>query len=200
MGAAGLRLVPGLPDHLRPEAARIYWQAFGPKLGRVMGPDARALGFLVQAIRSDHAIVALGPDGALLGLIGFRTTEGGFAEGTPEQWRAAYGLAGAAWRAGVLRLLLRDVDNDRFLIDGLCVADGARGQGVGTALIEAVATRSASLGYRELRLDVIDTNLRARALYERLGFRALHSERIGMLQHLFGFQSAVTMVRHVGPD
>ncbi len=199
MCAAGLRLVPGLPDHLRPAAARIYWQAFGPKLGRVMGPDARAHAFLEQAIRSDHAIVALGADGALLGLIGFRTTEGGFAEGTQEQWKAVYGLVGAAWRAAVLRLLLRDVDNDRFLIDGLCVADQARGQGVGTALIEAVAIRSASLGYHELRLDVVDTNLRARALYERLGFRALHTERIGLLRHLFGFESSVTMVRPVGP-
>jgi ribosomal protein S18 acetylase RimI-like enzyme len=200
MVPAGLQVVLGLPEHLRPAAARIYWQAFGAKLGRVMGPDARALAFLERAICSDHVIVALAADGSLLGLIGFRTTQGGFAEGTREQWQAVYGLAGATWRAAVLRLLLRDVDNDRFLIDGLCVAPEARGRGVGTALIEAVAIRSASLGYRELRLDVIDTNLRARALYERLGFRTLHTERIGLLQHLFGFETAVTMVRPVGPD
>jgi ribosomal protein S18 acetylase RimI-like enzyme len=46
-----------------------------------------------------------------------------------------------------------------------------------------------------LRLDVIDTNLRARALYERLGFRAVRSESLGPLRHLFGFQTAITMVR-----
>jgi ribosomal protein S18 acetylase RimI-like enzyme len=194
-----MRVVPGLPDALRPAAARLYWQAFGPKLGRIMGPDERACRFLERAIRSDHVLSALDEDGTLLGLIGFRTAAGAFAEGTPDQWRTVYGVAGAFWRAGVLRFLVREVDNDRFLIDGLCVAQAARGRGVGTALIEALAVRSASLGYRELRLDVIDTNVRARALYERLGFRAVRTESLGPLRHLFGFQAAVTMVRALGP-
>ncbi len=35
-------LQTGLPEHLRAEAARLYWQAFGGKLGLVMGPEARA--------------------------------------------------------------------------------------------------------------------------------------------------------------
>lgn len=190
-----MRVVPGLPDHLRPDAARLYWQAFGPKLARVMGPDACALDFLERAIRSDHAVSALDDRGALVGLIGFRTVTGAFAEGTAADWRSVYGRAGALWRAAALQALLREVDNDRFLIDGLCVAPTARGLGVGSALIGAMAVHAASLGYRELRLDVIDTNVRARALYERLGFRAIRTERIGLLRYLFGFQAAVTMVR-----
>lgn len=193
----GLRVVEGLPHALRPAAARLYWQAFGPKLGRVLGPEARALVFLQAAIRSDHALAALGDDGTLLGIIGFKSPAGAFAEGTPAQWRAAYGPIGALWRAAALWLLGREVDNDRFLIDGLCVAREARGQGVGTALIEALAATATARGYHALRLDVIDTNLRARALYERLGFRAVHTARIGPLRHLFGFQAAVTMVRPV---
>jgi ribosomal protein S18 acetylase RimI-like enzyme len=194
-----MRVIADLPDRLRPAAARLYWQAFGGKLGRVMGPDDRAHAFLERAIRGDHALCALGEGDVLLGLVGFRSISGAFAEGTPDQWRAIYGRVGAVWRAEVLRALVREVDNDRFLIDGLCVAQNARGKGVGTALIESVAVRAASLGYRELRLDVIDTNLRARALYERLGFRALRTEPIGMLRHLFGFEACTTMVRAAGP-
>lgn len=194
-----MRVIAGLPDRLRPAAARLYWQAFGGKLGRVMGPADRAQSFLERAIRGDHALCALGDRGELLGLIGFRSVLGAFAEGTPDQWRAVYGRMGALWRAEVLRALVRDVDNERFLIDGLCVAQDARGQGVGTALIESVAVRAASLGYRELRLDVIDSNLRARALYERLGFRALRTEPIGMLRHLFGFEASTTMVLALPP-
>ncbi len=30
----------GLPKTLRRDAARLYWQAFGPKLGMVLGPNA----------------------------------------------------------------------------------------------------------------------------------------------------------------
>ena len=194
----GLRVVAGLPDTLRPDAARLYWQAFGPKLGRVLGPEARALAYLERSISASHVIVALSDDDGLLGLIGFRSSEGGFAEGSMADLRAAYGRFGAIWRAAAMRAISGEVDNDRLLIDGICVAAGARGQGVGTALIEALAHDARALVYREMRLDVIDTNLRARALYERLGFRAVRRETLGPLRHLFGFQTAITMVRPLG--
>jgi ribosomal protein S18 acetylase RimI-like enzyme len=193
----GPRILHGLPPSLRGDAARLYWQAFGPKLGRVMGPDARAMAFLDATMMPDHAMVALSPDGALLGLAGFKTPAGAFAGGGFADLRRSYGLAGALWRGAALWCLAREVDNDRFLFDGICVDRAARGQGVGTRLIEAVADLAASRGYREMRLDVIDTNIRARALYERLGFRAAGVQRMGPLRHLFGFDAAVTMVRAI---
>lgn len=196
-GPDGCRIIHGLPEHLRHDAARLYWQAFGTKLGRVMGPEKLALAYLAATIRPDHAIVALSPDGMLLGLAGFKTHAGAFADGGFRDLRRCYGLAGAAWRAAALWCLSREVDNARFLIDGICVDPGARGRGFGTALIGAVAMLAAARGYAEMRLDVIDTNIRARALYERLGFRATAVHRLGPLRHLFGFDASVTMVRAV---
>ncbi|QYK41850.1 MAG: GNAT family N-acetyltransferase [Paracoccaceae bacterium] len=193
----GWRILHGLPEGLRGEGARLYWQAFGPKLGRVMGPDDRALPFLARAIRTDHAVVALSADGRLLGLAGFRSPQGAFADTTLRDLIRGYGIFGGMWRAAALRLLAREIDNERFLFDGICVDRAARGQGVGTALIEAAADLAAGRGYGQLRLDVIDTNLRARALYERLGFRAAGVQRLGPLRHLFGFDTAITMVRAV---
>lgn len=196
-GAEGAHIVLGLPPALRAEAAALYWQVFGGKLGRVMGPDARALAFLDRTIDPGHALVALSPEGRLLGLAGFKTAAGAFAGGSFRDLAAVYGLAGAVWRAACLRLLNREVDNARFLFDGICVARAARGQGIGAALIKAAAVHAATLGYRELRLDVIDTNIRARALYERLGFRAAGVQHLGLLRHVFGFEAAVTMVRGI---
>lgn len=192
-----VRCVHGLPDPLRAAAARLYWQAFGAKLGRVMGPEALALRWLQDAIMPDHAVVALSDEGALLGLAGFRSPRGSFAATDLATLARAYGRIGALWRWGALWCLSREVDNDRFLFDGICVERGQRGQGLGSALIAAAADLAAARGYRELRLDVIDTNLRARALYERLGFRAAGVQRLGPLRHLFGFDAAVTMVRPV---
>ena len=83
----------------------------------------------------------------------------------------------------VLRLLQSEVDNARFLIDGICVASNARGRGIGTALIAALCDEGRARGYTAIRLDVIDSNLRAKALYQRLGFEVLHSETIGPLRH-----------------
>lgn len=187
----------GLPDSLRPAAARLYWQAFGGKLGTVLGPDARAVAYLVRVIRADHVIVALDDSGALLGLAGFKTPRGSFAGGTPADLAAVYGRFGGWWRGLLFAWLGREVDNDRFLIDGICVAREARGQGVGSALLDALCDEARSRGYAAVRLDVIDTNWRARALYERQGFLPVDTRPIGLLRHVFGFAAATTMVRPV---
>ncbi len=185
----------GLPPHLRADAARLYWHAFGAKLGRVMGPDERAHQLLIRIIRADHAIVAVHDD-RLVGLVGFKTPQAAFAAGGFADMWAVYGL-GAFWRAVALWLLSRDVDNERFLVDGLCVAPAAQGEGVGTALLSAICAEARGRGYHAVRLDVIDTNPRARALYEREGFVAMRTVPMGPLRHIFGFASSTTMVRTV---
>jgi ribosomal protein S18 acetylase RimI-like enzyme len=192
-----MRVLRGLPEHLRAAAAALYWEAFGGKLGRVLGPEARAQDYLRRAIAADHAIVALAEDGALVGLVGFKSPQGAFADGSMRLLCEVYGWPGGVWRGVALGLLAREVDNRRFLIDGLCVARAARGQGVGTALIGEILACARERAYREVRLDVISTNVRARTLYERLGFRAVRTERLGLLRHLFGFEAATTMVRPV---
>ncbi|TXH95078.1 MAG: GNAT family N-acetyltransferase [Pseudorhodobacter sp.] len=185
----------GLPETLRAEAAARYWQAFGGKLGRVMGPDARALIYLTRVILADQAIVALDGRGQLLGLAGFKTPQGSFAGGTARDLRAVYGVAGLCWRLPLLSLLGSEVDNDRFLLDGICVTPAARGRGVGTALMAAIEDEGRARGYAHVRLDVIDTNWRAKALYERLGYRTVKTDNIGLLRYAFGFTSALTMVK-----
>ena len=184
----------GLPDDLRAEAARLYWLAFGDKLGGLLGPEDRALRYLQSTLRADHAIVALDHQDRLLGIAGFKSPAGSFAGGTLRDMQGAYGTFGAAWRSWLLSRLSRDVDNRRFLVDGICVDEGTRGLGIGTALIGALCQEARKRGYPEVRLEVIDSNRRARALYERLGFRVLKTERIGLLAHVFGFRSATTMV------
>lgn len=184
----------GLPEHHRDAAARIYWDAFGGKLGRVMGPRLRALTYLRRVMRADHVIIAE-DTGRLVGLAGFKTPRGSFADGGWADLCAVYGRWGAVWRLALLAALTREVDNGRFLVDGICVARDHRGQGIGEALVEALCTEATRRGYAAIRLEVIDTNVRARTLYERLGFRVVKRDELGLLRHAFGFSSAATMVR-----
>jgi ribosomal protein S18 acetylase RimI-like enzyme len=189
----------GLHTHLRPDAARLYWEAFGGKLGRVMGPDARAIRFFERVIRADHCIAALDDDGKLIGIAGFKTPKGSFASGSWSDLTATYGTFGGRWRGLLLWALNSDIDNDRFLVDGICVARAHRGQGVGSLLLAALYDEAMTRGYPSIRLDVVDDNWRARALYEREGFVATRTEHIGILRHLFGFASSTTMVRLLRP-
>ncbi|MFZ1468494.1 MAG: GNAT family N-acetyltransferase [Paracoccaceae bacterium] len=190
-----MTILNGLPVDQRAAAARIYWEAFGGKLGTVMGPDAKALAFLDATMGEAHCICAQAADGRLLGIAGFKSPEGGFVGGSFAQMRGVYGVFGALWRSLALWTLAHEVDNHRFLIDGIAVTREARGQGVGVALLQALYQEGMARGYGSIRLEVIDSNWRARALYERQGFVALKTERLGPLRHLFGFAAATTMVR-----
>ncbi|QYX57624.1 GNAT family N-acetyltransferase [Roseovarius sp. SCSIO 43702] len=189
---------PGIPRDARIAAAWLYWEAFGGKLGRVMGPDKRARRFFAMTFDARFALSALAPDGTLLGIAGFKTHEGSMTGGSFAEMAAIYGAFGAGWRAACLSLLEREVLRDVLLMDGICVAPAARGQGVGSALLDAVIAEAAARGLPAVRLDVIDDNPRARALYERKGFRATHENRLGLLRHVFGFTSATAMLRDVG--
>lgn len=187
----------GLPSSLRHEAALLYWQAFGGKLGRVFGPEEKAIAFLTRVMRTDHCFCVLDDDDALVGIAGFKSDKGSFASGGMADLRAIYGPVGAGWRSIVLNLLQREVDNDRFLIDGICVSQEMRGRGIGSALLNALIVEARWRGFPAIRLDVVDSNLRARALYERMGFAPWRKDTTGPLKYVFGFDHSTAMVREL---
>jgi len=193
----GVTLQVGLPDDLRSDAARLYWQAFGSKLGLVMGPEPRALRFLLRAMRTDQVIIARTAQGELVGIAGFKTEHGSFASGQPADLEAIYGTFGSFWRKAVLGWLSDGIDSDHFLLDGLCVDEKCQGQGLGTALLHAICAEARLRGFGAVRLDVIDSNTRAVALYQRLGFAVTARNNIGVLRWVFGFSAALTMTRPV---
>lgn len=191
-----VRVAPGLALEHREEAARLFWEAFGPKLRLPLGDAERAVAFVARALDPDHAICAT-ESGALLGVAGLKSESGGLLRGRHADLAAVYGRWGALWRGAALALYDRPVEPGVLLMDGLFVAPQARGRGVGTQLLLAVAERAREEGRAEVRLDVVDGN-RARALYEREGFRAVGRIEAGWLGPLLGFHGATTMRRLVG--
>jgi ribosomal protein S18 acetylase RimI-like enzyme len=192
-----MKITVGIPQANRAEAAALYWEAFGEKLGFTLGPKYRALTFITSVLRGDHGICAHDEHGRLIGVAGFKTAHGALVGGEFTDLRRVYGWVGASIRCLLLAALERDTENERFLMDGIFVAAEARGRGVGTALLDAVCAEAKQRGYRQVRLDVIDTNPRARALYLHEGFEEVATHKLGFLRHAFGFSAATTMVRNV---
>ncbi|PUB15481.1 GNAT family N-acetyltransferase [Yoonia sediminilitoris] len=192
-----MKVSTGIPDASRAEAVALYWQAFGEKLGFVLGPKYKAVQFIGVVMRSDHGICAHDAQGRLLGVAGFKTENGALVGGTFPDMRRVYGWTSAALRGLLIAALERDVENKRFLMDGLFVAADARGKGVGTALLQELYAEARRRGYTQVRLDVVDTNKRARALYEQEGFEAIGTRKLGILRYIFRFNAATTMVRDV---
>lgn len=197
--APSISLFEGFPDSDRDEIAGMYWSAFGAKLSLALSPAERAIELLARALNPSSSIVARANDGRLLGVAGYKTATGSFAAIDFDCLRRQFGVAGAVWRGTILSFLERRPQAGILLMDGIFVAESARGQGVGTVLLNAVKRKAGELGCSQVRLDVIDTNPGAQRLYEREGFRAVAVRSLGPLRHLFGFRRATTMVADSGP-
>lgn len=188
----------GFPDEERERAAGLFWNAFAGKIGPFLRPEDKALAFLSSALSPDFALVARDGRGRMLGLAGFKTEAGALVGGTLRDLAAQYGWLGALWRGLALSLLERRTEPGVLLMDGIFVHPDARGRGAGTALLRAIADHARKSGLHSVRLDVIDTNPRARALYEREGFVAHRTEKLGPLRHLFGFSASTEMRLELG--
>jgi len=187
----------GLPEEMRADAALLYLDAFDLKLGPILGRDERAVGYMFDVLELGHALIAMGPDGDLVGLAGFHDHAGGLVGGGfGDLWRW-YGFVGACWRGALLSFFERAPGGNQLLMDGVVVTTQARGKGVGGKLLEGMEQIAQVRALDEIRLDVVDTNPRARALYEREGFVPAGEESVWPLHHVFGFRRATTMVKAV---
>lgn len=189
----------GFCEDQRGEAARLFWQAFSGKLGKVLAPEGKALALIEDTLDPGFAISAVSPDGKLLGLAGFKTREGALTGGNLRDVIRHYGYAGGIWRGLLLQVLERDPEPDQLLMDGIFVRTDARGLGIGTALLNAICDKAQAKGLSRVRLDVIDTNPNAKKLYERFGFESVGTEETGPFKALFGFSSATRMEKTVLP-
>ena len=189
-----LTIAEGFRPEQRAVAVRLFWMAFEGKLSLLMNPEDKALAFLERVADPAHALSASLPDGTLVGIAGFKTKDGSFIGGELADVQAVYGWVGGLWRGLALSVLERPLEAGTLTMDGIMVSEAARGQGVGSALLSAIKEKAAKLDCTTIRLDVVDTNPRARALYERRGFVARETTGIGPLRYIFGFRTSTMMI------
>ncbi|MGW3816911.1 GNAT family N-acetyltransferase [Streptomyces sp. NPDC005046] len=186
----------GVPAGAERRAAELYWDAFGRKLGPALNPPDKAVSFLAAHLNADRAVCAL-LDGQLVGLAGYQLDGRALTGGSASAVLSAYGHLRGLHRLLLLALFERRPAPGQLVMDGIAVDPGLRGRGVGSLLIEEVAAVAAEQDCRQIRLDVIDTNPRARGLYERRGFTAVRTEPTPYLRGLLGFGAVTAMHRPV---
>ncbi|MFD3517465.1 GNAT family N-acetyltransferase [Streptomyces sp. NPDC058657] len=186
----------GIPAGAERRAAELYWGAFGRKLGPALNPPDKAVPFIAAHLNADRGICAL-LDGQLVGLAGYQVDGRSLTGGSAAAVLREYGHLRGLPRLLLLALFERRPAAGQLVMDGIAVDPDLRGRGVGSLLLAEVAAVAAEQGCREIRLDVIDTNPRAKALYERRGFTAVRTERTPYLRGLLGFGAVTTMRRPV---
>jgi ribosomal protein S18 acetylase RimI-like enzyme len=66
-------------------------------------------------------------------------------------------------------------------LEALAVSAGHRNRGIGRRLLEASLEHAAGKELAQVRLHVVEPNLRAKAFYERVGFETTRYRRVPLL-------------------
>jgi ribosomal protein S18 acetylase RimI-like enzyme len=194
----GVRIAQGLTDEQVSAAVAILLEAFDEKIAYELRPTSaeQAARITAAGIAPEQAWCALAEDGSLVGLAGVAAPGLPFYHVPFGLMRVEFGLIGAfqRWAYGLLEVLARPRRQGTRRIEVLAVRADARGSGVGTALLEAAVSGAHDEGAARLLLEVVDTNGRAKELYERAGFRCTRTIRSGLLTSGAGY-SAVHFMR-----
>ncbi|CAR53543.1 GNAT family N-acetyltransferase [Burkholderia cenocepacia] len=153
--------------------------------------DARCIAFLQQAFRSRHGRfswrrhrVAVADDGTVLGVLAIHDGQQTMFDDLHVVWALSrfFGVRrtiGQLLRGLILETEIPAPKRSQILVAHCATDERQRGTGVFSALFrDALDTGVLPAdGDRDVVLDVLTRNVRARALYERLGFVALPRRR-----------------------
>lgn len=183
----------GLPISHLDQAAELYESAFGKKCARAIPEKADRLALIRNGFQSGFAFVAL-DDSRLVGLAGYHTANGSLTGGiTARAIMRSLGLIGGIRACCIFSLYDRTPAAGELVMDGIAVDANYRGRGLGTELLKRIIACARAESCRKVRLDVIDTNPKARNLYERFGFKVTREEQYPYLAGVLGFGGSATM-------
>ena len=185
-----VRIVTELPAAMKARAAGIYYGEFRQKYdGLLLIPRSReqALRILTESMDWSMGIYALDGRGELVGLAGLGCRGRGFVKYRWKLLLREFGLPGSVRRKVIKFFEAPALRTDQVRVEGVVVSKEAQGKGIGTALMDAVTGWAEERGYASVRLEVINTNPRARRLYQRLGFVDTKRSYYGMLSRPAGF-------------
>lgn len=183
----------GLPEKYRNSAVDLYDEAFGQKFAVAIPSKEKRILFLKKCFVLDYVIGAVYKD-KLIGIAGFQTPEGSLTGGiTYSELLSELGVYKGNWAAVIFDLYERKAAAKELIMDGIAVHFEARGKGVGGHLLTEITKYAKEHKFNSVRLDVIDINSKAKALYERMGFKSVKTESYPYLKWLLGFSGSTTM-------
>ncbi|MDO8916195.1 MAG: GNAT family N-acetyltransferase [Coriobacteriia bacterium] len=195
----GVRISQGMATGDVPAAVAILIEAFAEKIAHELRPrsEEQLVRLVTSGISREHALVAAARDGSLIGVAGVAAPGRPFFHIPFAVLRREFGLPGALtrWAYSLLEVAAAPRRPGTRRVEVLAVAAGSRGRGVGSALLDAAADGARQEGAKRLILEVVDTNGRAKELYERAGFRATRTVRSGALTAGAGYRAIHFMRR-----
>lgn len=184
-----------LDDRLLNQTVQLFVEGFFKQAADLMKVDLETCADAFKhSFRKEHYYVAL-QDGNVLGLLAVSSRKGRSHAFNKSILQQEFGF----WKGSLVHYFLKKelektihLNHEQCYIESVTTSEEARGQGVATALIQYLFEH---LEYKEFLLEVVDTNVSAFRLYERLGFTVFKRKKAGFFDKKGGFNERWYMRR-----
>jgi ribosomal protein S18 acetylase RimI-like enzyme len=174
------------------QAIEIYYCAFKKKIRALIKSKEKALVIYKKSLNADRVLYAL-LDEKVAGIIGLHYDNKNFMEIRYRDLREYFNPVFSYFIYFVYKRMSPKLKNDVMRIDSIAVEVIARGQGIGSILIEKVFELAKDKGFKEVVLEVVDTNPKAKKLYEKIGFKEKKMVKFYFTSRVAGFSSEFIM-------
>ncbi len=186
----------GVPKNQRETVAKMFHESFGDKYDLMFGDETKTVAFVSACLDDSKTIVALKDDVAV-GFSGLQHCGKSFIEDNAHEMVRVFGLA--SFKVMLIRSMFvfkrMGIDNNELLLEALAVSAKERNKGIGQKLLQFTIDYAKSKKFSHLKLDVINTNPKAKRLYERIGFVESKVQKIPYpFNVIMGFDSMSEMV------
>lgn len=192
MQKLNIEIADSINKNQRIRAIEIIYDAFEQKIRVLIKSKEKALAIYNKSLKNDQVFYAL-LDGNVVGLIGLQHKNKTFLEFKYRDLRKYFNPLQSYFIYRIYKLTSPKIKDDVLRIDSIAVDKSFRSLGIGTQLINKVFEFAKNKGFKEVILEVINTNPKAKTLYERIGFKEKKIVRYYFLTRPAGFSSEYIM-------
>ncbi|MCL5073128.1 MAG: GNAT family N-acetyltransferase [Actinobacteria bacterium] len=192
MQEINIEITESISKNQRIRAIEIFYDAFERKIRALIKSKEKAISIYSNSLKNDHVFYAL-LNGNIVGLIGLHYKNKTFLDLKYGDIRKYFNPLRSYFIYRICKLASPKIKDDVLRIDSIAVDKSIRSQGIGTLLINKVFEFAKNEGFKEVILEVVNTNPKAKALYERIGFREKKIVRYYFLTRSAGFSSEYVM-------
>jgi len=180
-------------DQQLSQALEIYYEAFKRKIKPLIKSKEIACNIYKKSINKNRIIYALVKD-EVVGFVGLQYCGKNFMEIKYKTLREYMNPVKSFFVFLIYKkVLLPKIKANEMRIDSLAVKSKYRSKGIGSKLINEVFLLSRNLGLSEIILEVVNTNPKAKKLYEKIGFVEKKHVRYFFITRKAGFTSEYIM-------
>lgn len=186
-----------LNKEYRTQAARILVMAFKPKLEGILGTEEEIHKVLLESLNSKYIVIVRSNEGPVIGVAAYQYKGNFTLDITLSTMIEVYGLFRGIYKMfSLLSYFPTKREQTTLYIDAIAVDDNYRGQGVGKLLLEELEKIAIENELSTVSLDVIKENIRAKKLYEEVGFEEVKYEELNeVAKNKLGFAGYYYMAK-----